>query len=306
MMKRNPTAVLLALGGVWGTSFLFIKVIVDEIAPLELVTARMFLGAIVVFLMLLYLRRPVRRDPAFWARVSVLAVVSNVIPFALIAWAEQHIDSGVTSVLNSTMPLFTALVAGAILIEEEFTLGRVLGLVAGVAGVAVLAGSDIVHVTDSSVLGQLAVVGAAACYGGSAVYARTLLRSDDPITITGLQLAIGALIALGLTLAVDGVPDYGALSLKALLALLVLGLLASGVAQWAYLWLVDNMGSVRASLVTYIIPIVGLLLGWAVLDESIGFNTIAGFALIVAGVAAVMRGQAPASERTAAIAPEIA
>jgi len=296
-MKPNPTATLLALGVVWGTSFVFIKVIVDEIAPLELVTARMFLGAIVVLLMLVYLRRPVRRDAAFWARVSVLAVVSNVIPFALIAWAEQHIDSGVTSVLNSTMPLFTALVAAAVLIEEEFTLGRVLGLCAGVAGVAVLAGSDIVHVTDSDVLGQLAVVGAAACYGGSAVYARTLLRSDDPITITGLQLAIGAVIALGLTLTVDGVPDYGALSVKSWLALLVLGLIASGVAQWVYLWLVDNMGSVRASLVTYIIPIVGLLLGWSVLDESIGFNTIAGFALIVAGVAAVMRGEAPASQR---------
>jgi drug/metabolite transporter (DMT)-like permease len=234
----------------------------------------------------------------------VFAIFSNVVPFALIAWAEQHIDSGVTSVLNSTMPLFTALFAAAILIEEEFTPGRILGLVAGVAGVAVLAGGDILDITDSGVVGQLAVVGAAACYGAMGVYARTLLRSHDPVTLTGVQLALGTVVALLVTLPVEGVPDYGALSLKAWGALLVLGLIGSGVSQWVYLWLVDHTGSVRASLVTYIIPIMGLLLGWLVLDEHIGPNVIVGFALIVAGVAAVLRGQAPSSQR-AVIAPEI-
>lgn len=302
-MRANTTLVLIALGCTWGTSFLFIKVIVDEIAPMELVTARMFLGALVMMAFLAASRNRIPRDPAFLGKLTVFAVFSNVVPFGLIAWAEQHIDSGVTSVLNSTMPLFTALFAAAILAEEEFTFGRILGLVSGLAGVAVLAGSDIVHLTDSGVAGQLAVVGAAACYGAMGVYARTLLRSHDPVTLTGLQLAVGTIAALAVTLPIDGVPDYSALSLKSWGALLVLGLVGSGVAQWVYLWLVDHTGSVRASLVTYIIPIMGLLLGWLVLNEHIGPSVIVGFALIVAGVAAVLRGQAPSSQRTA-LAPE--
>jgi len=302
-VKLAPIAVLVALGCVWGTSFLFIKVIVDEIAPLELVTARMFFGACVMTLFVIANRSAIPRRPWFWAQVAVFALFSNVVPFALIAWAEQHIDSGVTSVLNSTMPLFTALFAAAVLAEEEFTAGRIAGLMAGLAGVAVLAGRDIVHLTDSGVAGQLAVVGAAACYGAMAVFARTLLRTNDPVTLTSLQLAVGTVIALLITIPVEGVPDYGALGLKAWGALLLLGLVGSGVAQWVYLWLVDNIGSVRSSLVTYIIPIMGLLLGWLVLDEHIGPSVIVGFLLILTGVAAALRGQAPSSERTA-IAPE--
>ena len=302
-MNTKATAVLVALGCTWGTSFVFIKVIVDEIAPLELVTARMFLGALVMVSFLALNPGAIPRQPSFLAKVTVFAVFSNVVPFALIAWAVQHIDSGVTSVLNSTMPIFTAVFAAALLIEEEFTPTRVLGLFAGLGGVAVLTGRDIVNVTDSNVVGQLAVVGAAACYGAMGVYARTLLRSNDPVTLTGLQLVTGTVVALLITLPVEGVPDYSSLSLKAWGALLILGLIGSGVSQWVYLWLVDNVGSVRASLVTYIIPIMGLLLGWLVLDERIGMNVILGFVLIVAGVAAVLRGQAPSSERTA-IAPE--
>ncbi|HEU4758433.1 MAG TPA: DMT family transporter, partial [Dehalococcoidia bacterium] len=105
--------------------------------------------------------------------------------------------------------------------------------------------------------------------------------------------------AIPLLLAVEGRPDYS-LSLEAWLSLLALGLMGSGVAYVAYLWLVDHVGSVRTSLVTYIIPAVGLLLGWAVLDESIGLNTALGAALIVLGVASVMRGQAPARQRAPA------
>ncbi len=302
-MKASPGAVLFGLGCIWGTSFLFIKVIVDEISPIELVTARLFLGALVVLAMLVYFRRPVPRDLSLWAKMAMLSVIANVIPFLLIAWAEKHIDTGVTSVLNSTMPLFTALFAAVLLAEEVSTPARLLGLLAGVGGVIVLAGRDIFHITDSSVLGQLAVVLASACYAASAVYTRTLLRTHDPISLTALQLTFGAAIAAVLMFSFQGTPHYASVSVKAWSALLVLGLIASGVAQWVYLWLVDNMGSVRASLVAYIIPIVGLLLGWAVLHETIGVSTIAGFALILTGVALVMRGEGPASERGPSAVP---
>ncbi|MDP3766937.1 MAG: DMT family transporter [Dehalococcoidia bacterium] len=299
-MKSSPLLVLLAVGGVWGTSFLFIKVIVEEIAPLELVAGRLLIGAASVALVVVLMRRPVRLTAPLLAKLSVLALFTNILPFALIAWAEVHIDSGVTSVLNSTMPLFTALFAAAILAEEHFTTVRVLGLVTGFVGVAVLTGGDITRITDDDVLGELAVVGAATCYGAGAVYLRTLLRSEDPVNLSVLQLGLSALMAIPIALLFEGLPD-GSLSVKGWLALLALGIGGTGLAYIAYVWLVDNIGSVRSSLVTYIIPVIGLLLGWAVLDEELGLSTILGFLLILGGVAAVLRGEAPASERVAPV-----
>ena len=299
----NPKALLtlLALGATWGASFLFIKVIVEETSALEVAEGRLFFGALAVGAVMAIKRTRLRWPPSLWLQIAVWALVSLVAPFTLIAWAEEHIASGTASVLNSTMPLFTTLFAAIFLMEEQLTPVRGAGLVVGFLGVVVLTGGDIYDFSDSSVLGQLAVVGAAACYGAGAVYARGLLKQAEPLGLSGAQLVLGAVLALPLLLAVRGTPDYS-LSVEAWLSLLALGVLGTGIAIVAYLWLVDNVGSVRSSLVTYIIPIVGLSLGWAVLDESIGVNTILGCALIIAGVAAVMRGQAPSSQRLPATA----
>jgi drug/metabolite transporter (DMT)-like permease len=186
------------------------------------------------------------------------------------------------------MPLFTALFAGLILVDERLTWLRLSGLLLGFLGVAVLTGGDITDVTDSSVLGQMAVVGAAACYGAAAVYARIILRSEDPLDLCRLQLVIGALILAPALFAVDGVPNYN-LSLEAWLSLITLGVLGTGLAYMAYLWLLGAIGSVRTSLVTYIVPIMGLILGWAVLDESVGINSIVGCGLIILGTTTVIQ-----------------
>jgi drug/metabolite transporter (DMT)-like permease len=295
-VKAGPLAVLVALGSVWGASFLFIKVLVDEATPMEVVTGRLVLGAVAVALIMAWSGRSFRRRPSTLARLAFMAVIANIVPFALISWAEEHIDSGIASVLNSTMPLWTALFAAALLVEERFTFSRVAGLSCGFAGVAVLGGSDIVDLTDSGVLGEIAVVGGAMCYGVGAVYARVLLRNDDPATLSGLQLLIAASLSVPVLFAFDGVPAFD-LSVKAWLALTALGVLGTGVGYVAYLWLVDTLGSVRGSLVVYVTPAVGLFLGWAVLDESIGWNTLVGTALIIVGVAAVMQGQVPGPQR---------
>lgn len=306
-MTPRALAVLIALGSVWGASFLFIKVVVEETSPAALVEGRLFFGFLVVAAMLAYRGGPFRWSTSLLLGVGAMAVFSNIIPFLLIAWAEERIDSGVAAVLNSTMPLFTALFAAVILAEERMTAGRVAGLVLGLLGVVVLTGGDIVHVTDSSVAGQLAVVASAACYGVGAVYARILLRSDDPLSLSAWQLAAGTLLALPVLMVLDGGrPDYS-LSVEGWLSLLALGAFGTGFGYVAYVWLVDHAGSVRASLVTYVIPVVGLFLGWAVLNESLGANTLVGAALIIAGVASVMRGQAPASQRALPLAaPEAA
>jgi drug/metabolite transporter (DMT)-like permease len=288
-MTARSLGLLLLLGSVWGASFLFIKVVVEETSPLALVQGRITFGALAVVAVMAFNRhRSGRPSPRLLAKVVVLAVLSNIVPFLLISWGEIHIESGTASVLNSTMPLFTSLFAGLVLVDERMTWLRLSGLLLGFLGVAILTGGDITDVTDSSVLGQMAVVGAAACYGAGAVYARTLLQSEDPLNLTRLQLVAGALILAPVLFAVDGIPNYN-LSLEAWLSLITLGVLGTGLAYIGFLWLLSTVGSVRTSLVTYIIPITGLILGWAVLDESIGINSIAGCALIILGVTTVIR-----------------
>lgn len=297
--EARPLLVLLFIGGIWGSSFLFIKVLVDEISPIEIVTGRLFFGMLAIGGYMLWRRMPLRVTPRLVVQVTFLAIVANILPFGLIAWGEEHIDSGIAAVLNSTMPIFTAILAAILLAEERLTALRLAGLGLGFVGVVVLTGDDIVNVTDSSVLGQLAVIGAAACYGVGSIYSRQLLGTHDPIKLSMLQVTIGTLLSAPLIFAIEGSPGYG-LSVEGTLSLLGLGALGTGLAYVLFLWLIDNVGSVRASLVTYVVPVIALVLGWLVLDESIGLNVILGAALIIAGVASVMRGQAPASRRAIA------
>jgi len=299
--EQSPAAralpALLLVGVIWGSSFLFIEVLTEETGATEVVTGRLFFGMLAIGGYMLATRQRVPLAPKLLAQVSVLAVLSNIIPFALISWAQEHIESGTAAVLNATMPVFTSVFAAALLQEERFTLPRVFGLVLAVCGVAVLTGDGVTDITDSSVLGQLAVVLAAMCYGLGAVYSRNLLATNEPIGLSILQVTIACILSVPLMLAVTGGAPTYSLSAEAWASLLALGILGTGVAYVLYLWLIEQVGSVRASLVTYIIPIVAVFLGWAVLDETVGLNTILGGLLIVAGVASVLRGQVPTRDR---------
>ncbi|MFQ6019291.1 MAG: DMT family transporter [Dehalococcoidia bacterium] len=290
-MTPRQLALLLVLSLIWGASFLFIKVVVEDTSPIALVQARMVFGALTMVAVMAWRRLSLAAPPAFMFKVAVLAVLSNVIPFLLISWGEIHIASGLASVLNSSTPLFTALFAAILLAEERLAPAAVAGLLVGFLGVIVLTGGDILDFTRADVLGQLAVVAASACYGLGAVFARSLLRAKDPLSLAGLQLVLGSVVLIpALFATAGGAPDYS-LSAQAWGSLLALGILGTGMAYIIFLWLLEATGPVKASTVTYIIPIVGLFLGWAVLDESIGLNTVFGGALIIGGVAMVTRSR---------------
>ncbi|MEK7248396.1 MAG: DMT family transporter [Chloroflexota bacterium] len=285
--------VLLGLACTWGGSFLFIKYILEDSGPLEVALGRIALGALAVAAYMIVSRRPLKASPGLVARVSVMAVANNIIPFILIPLGEEHISSGTASILNATVPIFTVVFAATALDEEHFTSARIVGLLLAFVGVGVLTGGDVLDVTSSNVLGELAVVGAAASYGVGTVYTRQTLRGQDPVSVSLIQLTLSTVLLGPIVLAFSGgVPDFS-LSARGYASLLALGLAGTGMAYIAFFWLIENLGSVRATLVTYIVPIIAVFLGWIALDESIGVNTIAGGLLIVAGVASVMRGQAP-------------
>ncbi len=283
-MSTRAVLVLATLGCIWGASFLFIKVIVEETSPFTLVAGRVSLGALPM-LFIVALRRPtIVARRTIIPKTAVLAVFATTLPFLMISWGEEHIDSGIAAVLNSTVPLWTALLGAALLPHERLEGRALAGIAIGFSGVLVLTGSDITHITDSSVLGQLAVVGAALCYATSLIFARANLAGEDPVVVTTLQLIIGVLIMWPVAFAAArGAPDID-VGLKAWLAWLTLGMLGTGLAYIGYYWLIANVG-VLASVVTYIPPVIGLALGALVLREPIGVNVVAGAAIIILGVA---------------------
>jgi drug/metabolite transporter (DMT)-like permease len=277
-MRPADVARLLLLAAIWGSSFLLIKVALEDLGPLQIVAGRLVLGA--AFLMVVLKARnmslPVGRD--VWRALVLMAIVSNLIPFTLISWGEESITSSLAAILNATTPLFTAAIASLVLEGERLTPLRAGGIALGFVGVAVIVGVD---VGGSEVLGELAVVGASLSYGLGFVYARRRLvdRADGPIALSAGQLLIAAAIATPLAAA--------------------LGIAGTGLGYILYYSLVTNVGATSASFVTYLLPIFGVLLGATLLDESLGLNTVIGAALVIAGIAVAenaARRPAPASE----------
>jgi len=279
---------LVLLGTIWGSSYLFIKLAVAGMPPLALVEGRLLLGALV----LLAVRR-VTGQPwptrTVWPHLALMAVIGNIVPFLLIAWSEQHIDSGLASVLNATTPFFTVLFAVLIFRAERLTAAKAIGVTLGFLGVAVLSGADLAALGAASTQGQLAVLASSACYGLGFAYARRFLRGA-PLALAAGQIALAALILLPPALSAG---DLAALRVgpAEVVSVLVLGVLSSGLAYVLYYRLIAAAGAVIASLATYLMPPVGVTLGWLVLGEPVGWRLVVGVVLILFGMA-VVQGRA--------------
>jgi drug/metabolite transporter (DMT)-like permease len=287
--RSGPSVALVALGLLFGSAFLCIKVLAEELTPMQIVAGRLGLAAVSVIVVLAIQRSVPRLSRGLLAGGTALALLDAVVPYALMAWAGGRIESSVGSVLVSSMPLFTALFAWALLPEERLSACKVAGLFVGFAGVAVIAGPEALDVRAGLSAAHVAVVGGAACYAAATVLSRRLLKSAQVVDLTAVKLVLGAAVAGALSLAVDGAPA-AAPSGSGIAALVVLGVASTGLGRLAYLWLIGRAGSVRASLVTYVIPISGVALGWWVLGEQPSVATLAGLGLVVGGSASVMYG----------------
>ncbi len=166
---------LLVLGGIWGSSYLFIKIAVAGLAPLAIVEIRLILGALVLLAVARVLRQSLP-SRSLLPHVAVMALTGNVAPFLLVTWSEQHIDSGLASVLNATTPFFTVIFAVLVFQAERMTLPKLLGVGLGFLGVVVLSGADLTNLRAASAQGQLAVLAASAFYGFGFAYARRFLK----------------------------------------------------------------------------------------------------------------------------------
>ncbi len=283
--QRNVWLAFLLLSLAWGTSFLFIKIALVALPPATLVALRLTIGATALLLISRWqkLALPVKRD--VWGHLFLVGALGIAVPFVLISWAEQHMDSGMTSVLNSTVPLFSIVVAGVWLKQETVTTGKIIGLVLGFTGVLLLFAREL-QVGGGTAAAPLAVALSGLCYAVSTAYARHHLHHLNPIVTATGQVAAACLLAWIIAFVFDGfgVPQ---LTWSALGAVVWLGLLGSALADILFYYVLGHWGPTRSALVTYVIPLVAVTIGAIFLAERVDWQLIAGGLLILSGVGAV-------------------
>jgi drug/metabolite transporter (DMT)-like permease len=276
---------LFLLAFIWGWSFLFIKVAVEGLTPTTVAWARIALGAVVLRLVLGHQGGRVPTDRTMLRHFAIVALIGNIAPFTLLAWGEQHITSALTAVLNASTPLFTALFA-AVALRERLRPLQVAGLGVGAVGVAVAAGVGASDLRGSSLAGAAASVLAGACYGLAFVYMRRHLIGVSPIVAAAGQLSMGAVLLFPVAVATSLVGGL-ALTPTRVGSVVLLGVLGTGLAYVLSYRVIADLGATTASLVTYIIPVVAVLVGIVVLGEPFEWRIVIGGALTAAGIAAV-------------------
>jgi len=276
------------LGLIWGSSFLLIKIGVGVFTPLQLVALRVGLAAAAMLITLRLTKQALPADRRSRLGQIGVGLVNTAIPFFLITWGEQSIPSGLAPVRNATPPLFSLVIAHFALADERITPLKVLGRVSGFAGIVVLASRSLgVEGLGGSLSGLLAVLAASGCYAAETVFVRRTLRHLKPMVVACGALLTATGVMVPAALLVDGLPAAAGLTAGPVVAILILGLLNTYVAYLIYYWLLDRWGATRTTLVTYLMPPVGLALGAIFLSEVVDARLILGALLIVAGVALV-------------------
>ncbi|HET8572216.1 MAG TPA: DMT family transporter [Candidatus Limnocylindria bacterium] len=292
----------LLLGFLWGSSYLFIKIGVDAgLRPFTLVTLRLLIGFVLLVVVVVAARQELPRSRRMYGHLAVMGLINIALPFCLITYAEQSVDSSLAAVLNGAVPLFVIPIAATFLHDEAITLNRVVGLLVGIIGVAILVGFDPADLTRSDLVAEAALIGATISYAAGTVYARRFVHGLRPMIPALFQVGFGMLVAAALALTFERPLSFPA-NASAVLAVVWLGLLGSGSAYLVFFRLLRDWGATRTSLVAYLLPVYGIILGALVLSEPVDARLVIGTLLIVAGVAVVnsrlatrarVRGAAP-------------
>lgn len=287
-MTGGEWSLLLFLSVLWGMSFYFMGVAVDEIPPLTIVLCRVVLAALALNLLLpLTGQRLPLHGPAISAFL-VLGLVNNVVPFSLIVWSTSHIPTSLSAILNASTPLFALLVAHLLTHDERMTAARVSGVIVGFGGIVVMIGIDALRHLGTHVLAQIAVLAGSLAYAVASVLGRRFQRLGlKPLQFAAGQFLASSLLMLPLALLVDRpwmLPPPGAPAIGAVAGM---GLLSTGLAYIIYFRMLATAGAVNILLVTFLVPVTSILLGAGLLGERLLPSHFAGMALIGAGLAII-------------------
>lgn len=276
-----------AAAGVWGASFLFIKVAVGGMSPAQVVLGRLLGGAIVLALIMLFTKRRWPHGLKVWLHLTAIGVLMCVAPFLLFSWAAQYLPSGLSSIYNATTPIATMLIALAVLPEERLTRLKMIAMFAAAGGIILVVAPWQMFAQVQSfqfLLAQAACLGATTCYGLGFTYTRRFFRGHDfdSTTVASSQIGMGALVMFALTPFIGLGPVN--LTPPTLISILVLGAIGTGIAYIWYTNVINAWGATAASTVTYLTPIGGVLLGVLVLGEVIHWNEVVGGAVVILSI----------------------
>jgi len=293
-MPRAPTmggrewAMLLVLSALWGASFFFNGIAVHDLPSLTQVWLRVATAAAALLVIVRLAGLPMPRDRGAWLALVDMALLNNVVPFALIVWGQHRIASGLAAVLNATTPLFTVLVAHMFTSDERLTAPKAAGVLVGFAGAATVIGPDALNGIGTDLLAQLACLTAALSYAFAGTFGRRFKRMGvAPLAAATGQVCAASVILLPLVLLVDRpwtlpVPHAGTWA-----AIAGIGLLSTALAYWLYFRLLASAGATNLLLATFLIPVSAILLGALVLGEALLPRHLLGMLLIGAGLALI-------------------
>lgn len=287
-MSTTDWATLLALALLWGGSFFFIEIALRGFDPLTLVFARTAMGAAILWGVALLSGKSFPRDLATWRGLLAQALLNNVVPLILFSWGQTQISGGLAAIFNATTPVWGVLIAHAWIAGERLTVARAVALALGVAGVAVTVGGDALRGLGAHLLPQLACLVGAFSYSVASILGRRFSAAGvDPIVTAAGSLAMAALVTLPLMLGMGQPWNAAPPSLASWGALAALGILSSALGFLLYYRLLASAGATNTMLVTFLIPITPIVLGWLVLGEKLAPQHFLGLGLIACGLVAL-------------------
>jgi len=287
-MSRSDWAILLILSVLWGGSFFFIGIAIHSVTPLTLVLLRVSLASAFLWVWRLVRREPLGLSMKVAPALTVLALFNNVLPFVLFAWAQRTIPSGLASILNATTPIWGVIVAHLFTHDERMTPAKIVGVLLGFVGVAVMIGAELLGDLGTHVLAQVACLCATLCYALAGVWGRRFRRIGvAPMGVAAGSLTAAALVLVPMVLLFEPPWHATAPAPEAWAALMGLAFFCTALAYILYFKLLASAGATNSLLVTFLIPVTAILLGTFVLGEQLAPRHFAGMALIGLGLAAI-------------------
>lgn len=286
---------LTGLSVLWGGSFFFSKVALDDLPPFTIVLGRVGIAALALNVILLARGQRMPHDSGRWRAFMAMGLLNNLIPFSLIFWGQTQIASGLASILNATTPLFTVLLAHILTNDERLTPNKAGGVAFGILGVTLMIGLEALRGLSADVIAQLAVIGAAISYGFAGIYGRRFRGVPPLVTATG-QVAATAVMMIPVSLLVDRPWTLATPGIDTWASVFGLALLSTALAYVIYFRILTVAGATNLVLVTFLIPVSALLLGTTILGERLDPRHLLGMSVIALGLA-VMDGRMVAALR---------